>query len=221
MSLSAPCKWSASIESLRVCAHCSLALLVESVVVLGSCRHFPRNVHSTKKNFTYLDVVHAMAHVVDSDGLSVSILHNDSSSVPRDTAESNHDEAEERHGQPQDPHCGLLATGTSCHRLPHTHTQRDESSDGQACKRTHTHTLLDCLLQPCCLPRLGSEIQTSRACRLHRYLLEMLHRYLLELGVHMTLECCAGGDGASGLNNVWCIASKELERFLSGAAFIT
>jgi hypothetical protein len=48
-----------------------------------------------------------------------------------------------------------------------------------------------------------------------------LHRYLLELGVHMTLECCAGGDGASGLNNVWCIASKELERFLSGAAFIT
>jgi hypothetical protein len=79
----------------------------------------------------------------------------------------------------------------------------------------HIHTLLDCLLQPCCLPRLGSEIQTSRA------LLEILHRYLLELGVHMTLECCAGGDGASGLNNVWCIASKELERLLSRTAFIT
>ena len=92
---------------------------------------------------------------------------------------------------------------------------------------THTPCLTACYSRAACLgwaPRyklLGHVACIATCWNFASLPAGTLHRYLLELGVHMTLECCAGGDGASGLNNVWCIASKELERLLSGAAFIT
>ena len=67
--------------------------------------------------YTCLQVKHAVAHVVDGEGVGVGELHHGVALVPADAAEDHDQGAHTRHGPAQQAHHGLLALVALLHRL--------------------------------------------------------------------------------------------------------